>query len=198
MKYIKSGALMLSMVLVVAVPVNAVEQKDTAKTPEQRLEAAATHFRDWFESLLGHIDDIVAKEDRRRLAHELETLEGTLFRFEMEKREMIEALTSPNFNDGRAANAVDRLEASLTEVRRILTDKGLPLRKEWKDKGDQVEGELAAALGVRNGWIADLRNKLQGHEPFDRDAVAKAGAAALEQLRAANVALTKLISKLQK
>jgi hypothetical protein len=62
MKYMKSGALMLSMVLVVAVPVNAVEQKDTAKTPEQRLEAAATHFRDWFESLLGHIDNIVAKE----------------------------------------------------------------------------------------------------------------------------------------
>jgi hypothetical protein len=60
-----------------------------------------------------------------------------------------------------------------------------------------VEGELEGALLGSGGWISDLRDKLQRHEPFDRDAIAKKGDAALKQLREANVAMTKLITKLR-
>jgi hypothetical protein len=197
MKRMRTVAFLLSFALLAGAPSHAAETKDTAKTPEERLEQAATHLRDWFDSLLGHIDDIVAKEDRRRLADKLQTLEGALYRFEWDKRQLIESITAPDFNDGRIADSASRLEASLGEVRAVLTDNGLPLRKAWKDKGDEVELELEDALGVRKGWINGLRGSLQRHEPVDRDAVAKKGEAALKQLREANVALTKLISRLR-
>ena len=160
------------------------------------LAEGASKLIAWFGSLLDAVDELVAGEEKRRFIEKLSALNKDLYDLEQDKRFLLELLKRKTINDFQINRAATDLQSSTRKVQEGVREVGLSLREQFRAGGVSVEGQLGDALNQRKQWLGDMRQNI-GRDDFDPTKYIEKGENAVTALKAANLALIKLIQQLE-
>lgn len=148
----------------------------------------------WFQELRRPLDQIVAAEKRDQLMEHMSQLSVNLFAIEQDKALLLRLLARPQVDRNQVANNLSRLNQNLGAARATLRRIGPLLRQEHRAGGVGVEAALSDAIVARKGWVEEAQGLL--NNPARRASLIKEGTSTLKALRAANVELSRLLTRL--